>query len=103
MTSKQLVRAMLNKMPDDVSLEEVVSWIDTIGLVGHDHARNSPVDVDKDLAAFFSRKQREASGSDGTKESGAKKKILNLLSKLREDVGLGEILNRLVLLKKIEV
>jgi hypothetical protein len=102
MRSKQFVRALMNKMPDDVTLGEVVSWVNTAEHAGADQAGELAADLEKDLADFFSKKRRAARRPGGANGAHAKKKVLHMLGKLPEGVGLGEILNRLVLLRKIE-
>src|SRR5260370_1564600 len=102
MKSKQIVRALLKKMPDDVTLAEIIPWVDIEELIGTRSAEYA-AEAEHDLAAFFSKKRRDARRSRRTKDGSAKKKVLDLLSKLPNEVGLGEILNRLVLLRQLEI
>ena len=42
MKSKQAVRALLERMPDDVTLAEVIRWVDVLQLIGVGPAAASP-------------------------------------------------------------
>lgn len=103
MKSKQLVRALLIKMPGGVTLKEIVSWMNTVDMMRVNHSEELTADLEKDLAAYFSKKEHGARASRESEGVNARKKVLNMLAKLPEETSLQEILNILVLLRRIEL
>lgn len=99
MIVKQTATALLQKMPDDATWCDIVRWVKVLDLIGMSNEIDSEFegDLDKDLKNYFAKRaERSRNPVDQPR-----KKALEMIRKLPADISVREILNRVVLLKKI--